>query len=30
MGDMETIPAEQIKAIRYEVQRIKEAFGEED
>jgi len=29
-GDMETIPAEQIKAIRYEVQRIKEAFGEED
>jgi hypothetical protein len=29
-GDLEDIPAAQMKAIKYEVQRIKKAFGEGD
>src|SRR5437660_10468918 len=29
-GDMENIPAGQLKAIRHEVQRIKNTFGERD
>jgi hypothetical protein len=29
-GDLENIPAAAMKAIKYEVQRIKQAFGEGD
>ena len=29
-GDIENVPAAQLKTIRNEIQRIKKAFGEED
>jgi len=29
-GDIDDVPASQLKAIRHEVQRIKKAFGETD
>jgi hypothetical protein len=29
-GDIDDVPASQLKAIRHEVQRIKKAFGEDD